>query len=120
MLTSKQIMDFTVKAIDSKKGKDVKVLFIRDISTVADYFVICSGNSGIHMRAVADEIDEKLSELNINPRGREGVNNDFWILLDYSDVIVHIFNKESRDFYSIENLWADASEVDISNLISED
>lgn len=119
-MESKEIMQNIVKLMDAKKASDIKVLDISALTTMADYFVICSGNSGIHMRAVADEIDEKLSELNINPRGREGVNNDFWILLDYSDVIVHIFNKESRDFYSIENLWADASEVDISNLISED
>lgn len=119
-MESKEIMQNIVRLMDAKKASDIKVLDISALTTMADYFVICSGNSGIHMRAVADEIDEKLSESNINPRGREGVNNDFWILLDYSDVIVHIFNKESRDFYSIENLWADASEVDISSLISED
>lgn len=119
-MDSKEIMQNIVKLMDAKKASDIKVLDISSLTTMADYFILCSGNSGIHMRSIADEIDEKLSQHDVNPRGREGMGNDFWILLDYSDVIVHIFNKESRDFYSIEKLWADAAEVDISNLISED
>lgn len=106
-----------VKCMDDKKADDIVVLDIRDLTTIADYFVICSGNSTPQMRAIYDETEEKLSELGFEPNSREGFDSAYWILMDYSDVIVHIFNKEARDFYGIENLWADAAKIDISELI---
>ena len=87
---------------------------------MADYFVICQGNSNTQMKAISDEIEEKLSEQGIVPLSREGVDTAYWILMDYSDVIVHIFSNESREFYSLENLWADAGEIDISSIVTED
>lgn len=119
-MTSKETMEKIVKCIDSKKGADIKVLDISGVTTMADYFIICQGGSGVQMKAIAEEIEEKLSEEGINPLGREGMATAYWILMDYSDVIVHIFNNESRSFYSIENLWQDAAEVDISSLIIQE
>ena len=86
---------------------------------MADYFVICQGGSNTQMKAIADEVEEKLSEKGVKPFGREGMNTAYWILMDYSDVIVHIFSSESRSFYSIENLWSDADVIDISDIIDE-
>ena len=119
-MNSKQTMEAIVKCIDSKKGADIKVLDISGVTTMADYFIICQGNSNTQMKAIAEEIEEKLSENGIKPIGREGMSTAYWILMDYSDVIVHIFSSESRNFYAIENLWADADEVDISSIVTED
>ena len=118
-MESKQLMETVVKCMDSKKAIDIKALDISKITTMADYFVICQGGSSTQIKAIADEIEEKLSEQGVKPFGREGLNTAYWILMDYSDVIVHIFSGESRSFYSIENLWSDAEIVDISSLIIE-
>ena len=118
-MDSKQLMETVVKCMDSKKAIDIKALNVSKVTTMADYFVICQGNSTTQIKAIADEIDEKLSEQGVKPFGKEGVNTAYWILLDYSDVIVHIFSGESRDFYSIENLWSDAENVDISSIVTE-
>jgi ribosome-associated protein len=96
---------------DEKKGKEVKILDIRSISTVADYFVICTGTSTTHTRAIADNIEEKLSLLGLKLHHMEGYENGRWILLDFVDVVVHIFHGEERDFYNLERLWGDAREV---------
>ncbi len=119
-MNSKEIMEKVVKCMDSKKAADIRVLDISKITTMADYFVICQGGSTTQMKAIADEVEEKLDQAGVKPFGREGMNTAYWILMDYSDVIVHIFNSESRSFYSIENLWADAENVDISSLIIEE
>ena len=119
-MNSKEVMEFVVKCMDSKKAADIKVLDISTVTTMADYFVICQGGSAPQMKAISEEIEEKLSENGVNPIGREGMNTSYWILMDYSDVIIHIFNDESRAFYSIENLWGDAREVDITSIITEE
>ena len=118
-MDSKKIMETVVKSMDSKKAVDIKVLDISSVTTMADYFVICQGGSNTQMKAIADEVEEKLSQMGVKPFGREGMSTAYWILMDYSDVIVHIFSSESRSFYSIENLWSDAEDVDISGLIQE-
>ncbi len=104
------------ECMENKKAEDVKILDIKELTTMADYFVICNGNSSTQMRAISDEIEEKLKDDGLFASGREGFGSDTWILMDYTDVIVHIFNKESRDFYGIENLWADAGVVDLTSL----
>lgn len=98
--------------IDNKKGEEIKVLHIGDLTTIGDYFVVATGNSTTQVKAFADEIDEKMSAQGIEPRRVEGYSSANWILLDYSDVIVHIFAKESREFYALERLWNDAPEID--------
>ena len=118
-MDSKEIMTLAVEYADNKKAEDIKVLDIRDLTTMADYFVICQGNSSTQIKAIADEVEEKLSDAGVKPFGREGLNTAYWILMDYSDVIVHIFNKESRDFYGIEHLWADAKVINTEELLQK-
>jgi ribosome-associated protein len=112
-------MNHAVRAIDSKKGRDVKVLFIRDISTVADYFVICTANSTTQIKAISDEIERILGLEGENPLRVEGKRDGGWVLVDFGVVVVHVFLREMREFYSLERLWADAPTVDISEIISE-
>ena len=118
-MDSYQIMCEIVKCMDSKKASHIKVLDISSLTTMADYFIICQGSSTTQIKAISGEIEDKLSNQGIKPKGIEGFNTAFWILMDYDDTICHIFSPESRDFYKIENLWADAKEVDISSLITE-
>ncbi len=113
------IMKKAVKCADDKKANDIKVLDIKDLTTIADYFVICHGNSSSQMGAIFDEIEEKLKkEDGILMQNLSSHTSDQWLLMDYGDVIVHIFNAESREFYAIEHLWADAQDIDISEFIS--
>ncbi len=106
-----------VKCADDKKANDIKLLEIKELTTLADYFVICHANSGTQMGAIYDEIEEKLGEegFSLHNPGSQGASQ--WILMDYGDVIVHIFNTESREFYGIEKLWTDAKDIDISEFI---
>lgn len=98
--------------IDNKKGEDVRVLHIGTLTSIGDYFVVATGNSTTQVKALADEVDEKLSAEGLEPKRIEGYNSASWILMDYNDVIVHIFLKETREFYALERLWGDAPEVD--------
>lgn len=96
---------------DDKKGKDVRILDIRSISSVADYFVICSATSNTHVRAIADNVEEKLTALGLKLHHMEGYQNGRWILLDFVDVVVHIMHTDERGFYNLDRLWGDAREV---------
>ena len=88
-----------------------------DKTVLADYFVICGGNSNTQVRALAGEVEEKLEEIDLKPHHIEGYNEATWTVLDYSSVIVHIFNRETREFYKLEKLWSDAENIDISALL---
>ncbi len=92
----------------SKKGYDIKLFDLRKLSPIADFFVICSADSDIQVKAIADEIDKKLRDIGIKCYFKEGYDSLNWVLLDYFDVVVHIFRKESRMFYNLEKLWGDA------------
>ncbi len=116
-MNSYDLMRTATKAADGRKAIDIKVLHVEELTTLCDYFIICSGTSTPHMNAIYEEIDMKLSEAGIKPAAREGLGNPGWVLLDYGDVIVHIFNENSREFYSIERLWSDAEEINVENLI---
>lgn len=105
-----------VKALDSKKGLDIKLIKIRDISSIADYFVIATGTSNTHVKALADEVEFKLDQEGISVSHIEGYRSDSWILLDYVDVIVHVFSEEAREYYDLERLWQDGEQVDISSI----
>lgn len=118
-MEAKDLMKIAVKCADDKKALDLKVLNITELTTLADYFVICHGSSTPQMNAIFDEIEEKLKEQNIYMNNAGSRDSSQWMLMDYGDVIVHIFNTESREFYGIENLWADAESVDISEYITE-
>ena len=116
MLTPAEIAENIVKALDSKKGEDIKLLKTDGITVLADYFVICTATSGPHIKALADEVDKCLSELGEPPIRREGYRSASWVLLDFGCVIVHLFQQEAREFYNLERLWSDAVSVDISNM----
>jgi len=100
-----------LKIIEEKKGEDVRVLDVRKVTWIADYFVILSGTTPLHTRALAEAILEKVKE---KPSSAEGLGNGSWILLDYRDIMVHIFLPQTRDFYRLEKLWGDAEEVVLS------
>ena len=96
-----------VKLLDDKKAEDIKILNIEELTSIADCFVIASGGSNVQVKALCDHVEEELRKKNIFPKHTEGYRNASWILLDYGSVIVHIFNRETREFYKIENLWTD-------------
>lgn len=107
----------TAKAISSKKGLNIKLIEIGDISSLADYMVIATATSSTHVKAIADEVEYQLDEAGISVSHIEGYRSNSWILLDYVDVIVHIFSDEAREFYDLERLWQDGKEIDISNIV---
>ena len=99
------------KACNDKKGFDIKVLNLIKLTPIADYFIIVSGNSTSQVVAIADGIEEKMAEAEFHPSGKEGHGSGRWILLDFGDIVVHVFHKEDREFYNLEKLWADGEEL---------
>lgn len=116
-MTAKEKMNGIVKILDEKKAHDIKVLEISDLTVLADYFVICSADSTTAVRSLSDYVEEGLEALGEQPPRKEGKDGFNWLLMDYSDVIVHIFYQETREFYALEKLWADAPELDISAIL---
>ena len=98
--------------LDDKKANQLNVIKIEEISSLADYFVIASGTSSTHVRALADEVEEKLKLEGVTPARIEGYRSDSWILLDYSQVVLHIFTPDAREFYDLDRLWADGLKID--------
>lgn len=120
-MAENKILETIVKALDSKRAEDIQVIGVGELTILGDYFVIANGTSTTHTRTLADEIDYKLSEMGIEPIRREGRGNgSSWIVLDYGDVIVHVFYKEARDFYKLERMWADGEHIDISQWLKQD
>lgn len=119
-MESKELMALIVQALDSKKAGDIEVLSMEEVSDIGDYFVIATGNSTTQMKALADAAEEAAAKAGIPPHHQEGYQTAIWILQDYGDVVLHIFNTESRGFYSLEHLWADAKRVDLSGLITKE
>lgn len=108
------------KILDSKKAQDVRVLKVRDLTVLTDYFVIASGTSTTQVAALADEVEFQLSQQGIKPYNTEGYDSKNWVLLDYSSVIVHVFVPNTRTYYDLEHLWADGEPVDISAYLTPD
>jgi ribosome-associated protein len=96
-----------VEFLENKKAKDMSLIDIGKISSLADYFIICSGTSSTHIKALSDELEFKMKELDIDFLHKEGYESARWILMDYGDIIVHIFHEEDRSFYKLERLWSD-------------
>jgi ribosome-associated protein len=111
MLEPKNVAELAISALDSKNGKDVKLLKVRDVTILADYFIICTATSTTHLKTLSDEVEKILKENGEMPRRREGHRSGGWILIDFSCVVVHLFLSESREFYSLERLWSDAEEI---------
>lgn len=114
-MTDKEIAKTAIKALDSKKAGDIKIIKVKDLTILANYFVIASGTSTTQVKALADEVDYQLSEAGLPPRRTEGYQGANWIVLDYSDVIVHVFHTETRNFYDLERLWQDGELVDTAD-----
>ena len=112
-MTSLETAKMADKALDSKKALDIKVIKIQDISAIADYFVIATGTSSTHVKALADEVEAQLDEAGISVSHVEGYRSNSWILLDYVDVVVHVFSDEAREYYDLERLWQDGEIIDI-------
>ena len=120
MLTPKEVAYEVTKALDSKKGMDIKLLKIDKVSTLADYFLICTGTSNTHVKTLCDYAEYTLEQLGEPMLGREGHRGNTWELLDYGSIVVHVFTEEARQFYSLERLWADAEQVDIRDIVTEE
>ena len=118
-MTSYETAIAAVKAIDGKKGLNIQVIRISDISVLADYMVIATGNSSTHVKALADEGDYRLDEAGVSVSHIEGYRSNSWILLDYVDVIVHVFSEEAREFYDLDRLWQDGESIDISEYVTD-
>lgn len=116
-MTAKEKAFEIVKAANSKKALDIELLAVEGITSMTDYFVICTGNSSPQIKAISEEIQDKMTQQGIEPLHIEGYNDSTWVLLDYDDVVVHIFHNEARGFYSLERLWADSPRVDIDHII---
>lgn len=114
-MKSKDFAAFISEIIYSKKGFDVKIIDLKKLATFADYFVICSADADTQVKAIADEVDKKLSEEGIKCWHKEGFMALQWVLLDYVDVVVHIFKKEAREFYNLEKLWGDATIIEVED-----
>lgn len=115
-MTSLETAKMAVKVLDSKKGLNIKLIKIQDVSSIADYFVIATGTSSTHVKALADEVEEQLDEAGISVSHIEGYRSNSWILLDYVDVVVHVFSDEARQYYDLERLWQDGEQIDISDI----
>ncbi len=114
-MTQQEKLEIIIKALDSKRGEEIQAIQIGDLTILGDYFVIANGTSSTHTRTLADEVEYQMSQKGIEPTHREGRGNgSSWIVLDYSDIIVHVFHKDAREFYQLERLWADGEPVDIS------
>ena len=115
-MTSLETARAAAKALCERKGEDIKVIRIRDISSIADYFVIATGSSNTHVKSLADNVEFRLDNEGVSVSHIEGYRSDSWILLDYVDVIVHVFSEEAREYYSLERLWQDGEQVDITDI----
>lgn len=116
-MTDREELEIAVKALDSRKAKNITALKVEDLTILANYFIIASATSTTQVKALADEVEYQLGEKGVKPKSIEGYQSQTWIVLDYYDIIVHVFLEETRDFYQLERLWADGTPVDIYDLV---
>ena len=120
MLSAKEVAIAVTKALDEKKGRDIKLLKIDKVSSLADYFLICTGNTNTHVKTLCDFAEYTLEQLGEPMLGREGHRGNSWELLDYGSLVIHVFTEDAREFYSLERLWADAEQVDLRDIVIEE
>jgi len=113
-MTSFELATAAARAMDAKKGKDIRALKVEDLTIITDYFVICTGTSSTQVKALADEVEFQLENAGAALLHREGEDGRSWVVLDYGTVIVHVFTPEARSYYDLEHLWADASPVELA------
>ena len=116
-MTSFESAIVLAKALDSKKGNEIKVLKTQNLTTLAEYFVICTATSNTQVKAMSDACEEAMEKQGEHVHHIEGHRDGTWLLLDFSDVVVHVFTDETRKFYDLERLWGDAEEVDLSDVL---
>lgn len=116
MEQSKLMAKLAYKALDDKKGEDIKVIDISEISVLADYFIIANGSNDSQVRALVENVEDELSKEGFEVKQREGYGLGNWVLLDFGSIIVHVFDKENRLFYDLERIWRDGKSVDVENL----
>ena len=115
-MTSKELAKLACDALDDKKALEIKVINIENVSTLADYFIIASGTNHNQVQAMADNVDETLGRAGYEPKQIEGYQNENWILMDYRDIVIHIFDEENRLFYDLERIWRDGTVVEVEDL----
>ncbi len=114
--TSKKMAAMAVEALEDRKGEDIRVIDISSISTLGDFFIIAAGTNRTQIQALADNVQEKLGRAGYNVKNIEGYDTASWILLDFGDIIIHVFNSEMRVFYDLERIWRDGTQIDASTL----
>ena len=119
MHTAREVALAVTKALDDKKGQNIKLLKIDRVSNLADYFLICTGTSNTHVKTLCDYAEYTLEQLGEPMLGREGHRGNSWELLDFGSIVVHVFTEEARKFYDLERLWADAEQVDLKDILTE-
>ena len=117
-MTPKEMAITAAKALDSKKGRDIQVIGVEHLTSLADYFVICSGTSNTQINALCDAVEKAVNEAGEPTLHREGYRGGTWVLLDFGSVVVHVFNHEAREFYSLERLWQDGTPLDMSEILT--
>ena len=117
--TDKMMAQIACKAIDDKKGQDIKVIDIHTVSVIADYFVIASGTNSNQVQAIVDNVEEQLGRAGFEAKQIEGNRNSSWILMDYGDVIVHVFDEENRLFYDLERIWRDGKVLEMDEFLEK-
>ena len=117
--TEKMMAQIACKAIDDKKGQDIKVIDIHNVSVIADYFVIASGTNSNQAQAIVDNVEEQLGRAGFEAKQIEGNRNSSWILMDYGDVIVHVFDEENRLFYDLERIWRDGKVLEMDAFLEK-
>lgn len=116
MDSSKLMAKLAYQALDEKKGEDIQIIEIKDISIIADYFIIANGTNANQVDALVDSVQDLLGRNGFEPKRIEGIRSASWILMDYGDVVVHVFSKEDRLFYNLERIWRDGKTVSIEQL----
>lgn len=113
---SKKMATIAYKALDEKQGEDIRVIDISEVSVIADYFIIANGNNESQVRALVDNAEGALEKEGFIVKQREGYGNSSWTLLDFGDIIIHVFDKENRLFYNLERIWCDGKQIDVETL----
>ena len=119
MMTPKEVAAVAAKALDDRKGVDVTLLEIADVTTIADYFLICTGTSSTHVKSLCDAVEEAMDKAGEPALRREGHLSGTWVLLDFGCLVVHVFTEETRQFYDLERLWSDAKRVDLGEVLAQ-
>lgn len=117
-LSSEGLVELAARTLDAHKGQELLILDVRGLSSLGDYFIICSGGSKRHVQALAQHLQEALERVGVKPLGVEGLEEGHWVLLDYVDVVVHLFIKPLREFYDLEGLWVEAGRLPVKNFTS--